>query len=99
MYNHLVIQTFADASPPDVYQGIDSPAARRLPRTIWPVIRRKLDMVNAAPELRDLRAPPGNRLEALRGDRLGQYSIRVNDQYRVTFGFEDGDAFNVRCED
>ena len=56
-------------------------------------------MVNAAHALGDLRAPPGNRLEALKGSRAGQYSIRVNDQYRVTFRFVDGNAYDVTCED
>ena len=73
--------------------------ARRLPVFLWPVIRRKLDMVNAAHLIGDLRAPPGNRLEQLRGDRAGLYSIRVNDQYRITFRFEDGNAYDVVCED
>ena len=56
-------------------------------------------MVRAAHTLADLRAPPGNRLEALKGDRAGKHSIRVNDQYRITFRFEDGNAFDVVCED
>jgi plasmid maintenance system killer protein len=55
--------------------------------------------VDAAHLLGDLRSPPGNRLESVKGDLLGAYSIRVNDQYRVTFEFEDGNAFNVTCED
>jgi proteic killer suppression protein len=94
-----VIQSFGDAATEDVFHGRDSRAARRLPSAIWPVIRRKLDMVNAARALGDLRAPPGNRLEALKGDRAGTYSIRVNDQYRVTFRFEAGSAYDVICED
>ena len=56
-------------------------------------------MVNAAHELRDLETPPGNRMHALKGDRKGRYTIRVNDQYRITFRFEDGNAHDVRCED
>lgn len=56
-------------------------------------------MLNDAHVLGDLRIPPGNRLEALKGDRAGQYSIRVNDQYRITFRFEDGNAYHVVCED
>ncbi len=94
-----MIQSFGDAATEDVFNGRDSRAARRLPRAIWPVIRRKLDMVRAAHTLADLRAPPGNRLEALKGDRAGKHSIRVNDQYRITFRFEDGNAFDVVCED
>ena len=73
--------------------------ARRLPRTLWPVLRRKLDMLHAAHAVGDLRAPPGNRLEALKGDRAGRYSIRVNDQYRITFRLEGGNAYDVVCKD
>jgi toxin HigB-1 len=94
-----VIQSFGDTATDDIFHGRDSRAARRLPSAIWPVIRRKLDMVNAAHALGDLRAPPGNRLEALKGSRAGEYSIGVNDQYRVTFGFQEGNAYNVTCED
>jgi proteic killer suppression protein len=94
-----VIRSFGDAATQDVFDGEDSRAARRLPQAIWPVIRRKLDMVNGAHTVGDLRAPPGNQLEALRGSRAGTYSIRVNDQYRITFRFEDGDAYDVTCED
>ena len=56
-------------------------------------------MVNAANDIGDLRAPPGNRLQAMRGDRAGRYSIRVNDQFRITFTFVDGYADDVVCED
>lgn len=94
-----MIRSFRDAATEDVFNGVESRVARRLPQVIWPVIRRKLDMVNAAHSLGDLRAPPGNRLEALRGDRAGSSSIRVNDQYRITFRFEDGNAYDVICED
>ena len=76
----------------------NSKAARRIPREIWPVAR-KLDRVNAAADLTFLTDPPANRLEALKGDQKGRHSMRVNDQYRVTFRFEKGDAFDVRVED
>jgi proteic killer suppression protein len=94
-----VIQSFADAATAAVYHGTDDKHARSLPEDRWSVIRRKLDMVNAAPRLDDLKAPPGNRLEALKGKEAGRHSIRVNDQFRVTFRFENGHAFDVRCED
>jgi proteic killer suppression protein len=61
--------------------------------------RRKLEMLNAAMSLDDLRSPPGNRLEALKGDRLGQYSIRINEQWRLCFIWSDGDAFSVEIVD
>ena len=73
--------------------------SRTLAKDVWLVMRRKLDMVNAAAALGDLRVPPGNRLEALKGDQRGRHSIRVNDQYRITFRFADGHAYEVRCED
>jgi len=63
------------------------------------VAERKLQMLNDAYALEDLRAPPGNRLEALRGGRKGQWSIRINDQWRVCFRFEDGNAFDVQIID
>jgi len=64
-----------------------------------PVAERKLQMLNDAYALEDLRVPPGNRLEALRGDRAGQWSIRINDRWRVSFRFEDGNAFDVAIVD
>jgi proteic killer suppression protein len=95
-----VIQSFADQATADVYYGAASKQARRLPKPIWSIIRRKLDAVHRAKTLDDLRLPAGNRLEALQGDRKGEHSIRVNDQYRITFRFEkDGHAYDVACED
>ena len=61
--------------------------------------QRKLMALNNAKDLNDLRAPPGNRLERLRGDRRGQHSIRINDQYRICFEWHDGDAFEVEIVD
>ncbi len=94
-----MILSFADEATEDVFHGVSSRAARRLPQSIWRITQRKLDMLNAAHVIGDLRAPPGNRLEALHGDRAGHYSIRVNDQYRITFRFQDGSVSDVRCED
>jgi len=71
----------------------------RLPRNIQQIARRKLRMLNSALQLHDLRIPPNNRLEALRGDRLGQYSIRVNDQWRVCFKWDNGNVLDVIIED
>ena len=98
MYAGFVIRSFADPTAEDVFFGADK-AARRLPRTLWPLVRRKLDMVHAARSLPDLRIPPGNRLEALRGDQAGRQSIRVTDRYRITFRFEEGGAWEVCSED
>ena len=81
-----MIRSFRDAGTEDLFYGRDSEAARRrLPIALWVVASRKLDAVDQAGELGDLRVPPGNRLEALRGDRAGQHSIRINDQYRICF--------------
>jgi proteic killer suppression protein len=99
MYTSRVIRSFDDTATEDVYYGLDTKAARRLPRMLWPVIRRKLDLLVAARLVQDPRVPPGSRLELLRGDQAGRHSIRVNDQYRITFRFEDGGAGEVRCED
>lgn len=81
-----MIVSFADRGTEDVYNGVESRRARRAcPTEAWPAARRKLDLLDAARLLDDLRAPPANRLEALRGDRRGQHSIRINDQYRIRF--------------
>ena len=71
----------------------------RLPRDIQEIVRRKLRMLNNAKQLNDLRIPPNNRLEALKGGRVGEYSIRVNDQWRVCFKWADGSADDVILED
>lgn len=95
-----MIQTFADEGTYDIHVGTDSKAARRaLPKLLWPVARRKLHWIDAAVSVDALRMPPGNRLEALKGDRAGTCSVRINDQYRITFRFEEGNAYEVRCED
>ena len=94
-----VIQSFADATTADLFHGRNTPAARTIPRDLWPVIHRKLDLLNAAAAVQDLRVPPGNRLKAMKGSRAGWFEIRVNDQYRLYFRFENGNAFDVRCGD
>lgn len=94
-----MILSFADESTADIYFGRDTKVARRIPKPLWPVVRRKLDAVNRARILPDLRLVSGNRLEELKGQRSGEFSVRVNDQYRITFRFKDGDAHEVCCED
>ncbi|MEW5983263.1 MAG: type II toxin-antitoxin system RelE/ParE family toxin [Acidobacteriota bacterium] len=95
-----MIQTLADEGTYDIYVGIDSKVARRtLPKLLWPVARRKLHWIDAAGSVDALRMPPGNRQEALKADRSGTYSIRINDQYRMTFRFEGGNAYEVGIED
>jgi len=73
--------------------------SKKLPHNLQHLARRKLVMLDAAPELNALRIPPGNRLEALKGDRKGQYCIRINDQWRVCFRWQTGDAYDVEIAD
>jgi len=73
--------------------------ARKLPRDIQRIAMRKLWMIDAAPDLNSLRVPPGNRLEALSGNRLGQHSIRINDQWRICCRWRDGNAYDVEIVD
>ncbi len=73
--------------------------SRKLPQDIQRVARRKLEILDAAEVLQDLRIPPSNRLEKLSGDRKGQYSIRINDQWRICFEWRRGDAYNVEIAD
>lgn len=91
-----MIQTFADKATAAIFAGHE---VRRLPRAVQEVARRKLKLIDAAPSLDSLRVPPGNRLEALRGDRKGLWSIRINDQWRICFRWERGDAFDVEVVD
>ena len=98
MYTVSVIKSFADATTEDIFHGEPSKAARRIEKQLWPVVVRKLDMLNAATNLHDLKSP-GNQLEKLRGNLAGYWSVRVNDQYRIVFQFNAGDAFSVSCRD
>ena len=94
-----MIRSFADDAARDIWNGVNSKAARRLPRAIWPVIRRTLDQLDAVTQVEDLKVPPGNRLHAPSGGLVGFHAIRVNDQYRLVFRFEGHDAYEVRCTD
>ena len=77
----------------------DGEVSRRLPTNIQAIARRKLRMLNNAKTLDDLRIPPANRLELLKGRRKGQHSIRINDQWRICFGWADGNALDVEIVD
>lgn len=94
-----MIRTLADDPTQDIWNGLNTKAARRIPRDLWPIVRRKLDQIDAVIRLDDLKVPPGNRLHALRGALRGRHAVRVNDQYRIVFRFEGSDAFEVRCAD
>ncbi len=91
-----MIQNFKDKETQKIFERIRS---RKLPSEIQQVALRKLRMLNRAETLQDLRIPPANRLERLSGDREGQYSIRVNERWRVCFEWQDGDALNVEIVD
>jgi len=91
-----VIRSYADA---ETERFFATGKSRRLPQDILKRAAMRLTQLNAALRLDDLRLPPSNRLEALRGDRAGQHSIRINDQWRVCFRFEGGDAFDVEIAD
>jgi proteic killer suppression protein len=91
-----MIQGFADDETLLIWSGRRS---RRLPFDMQAIALRKLRLLNQARALSDLRVPPGNRLEALKGDRMGQYSIRVNDQWRICFVWREGGPANVQIAD
>ena len=81
-----MILSFKNEGAEDVFNGVNTRAARKTcPESLWKIVARKLDQLDSVAALNDLLIPPGNRLEALTGDRKGQYSIRINDQYRVCF--------------
>ena len=95
-----MIGSFADPGTADIFDGTDSRAARRTcPRRLWSVARRKLDQVNRVCDLGELAVPPGNRLERLKGKRAGQHSIRINEQYRICFRWENNHADDVEITD
>lgn len=94
-----MIQSFADDITADLFRERNTRAARRMPREIWRGAQRKLKLLDVAGRLDDLRIPAGNRLEPLKGGQAGRHSIRINDQYRVTFRWEQGHAHEVRVED
>jgi proteic killer suppression protein len=91
-----MIRSFADKRPAAIFAGY---AARGLPPQIQGRARAKLLVIDAATQLDDLRIPPGNRLEDLHGDRRGQHSIRINDQWRICFAWRDGDVWDVEVAD
>ncbi len=95
-----MIQSFKNQGTEDIFDGKNSKVARKLcPRDLWRVAVRKLDQVDSISFIDDLKVPPGNRLEALSGNREGQHSIRINDQYRVCFIWHEGNADQVEIVD
>lgn len=94
-----MIVSFGDKATADLYHGRQTSRVRRFPHDVARVALRKLDVLNAAHQLLDLHSPPGNRLEALKGNWAGYHSIRVNDQWRIVFRWEDGNAHDVQLTD
>jgi len=93
------MRSFGNQLAEDVYDDRRSAAVRRLPPQLYSAARRKLLYLHEAEDLRDLRVPPGNRLQALKGDWKGWFSIRVNDQWRIVFRWSDTRAFEVSIVD
>ena len=91
-----MIQTFADRDTESLFHREPT---RRFPAQLQRLMLRKLVLVDAAEQLQDLRIPPGNRLEKLKGGRAGQHSIRINDQWRICFRWKDGNAYDVAIVD
>ncbi|MFH2010606.1 MAG: type II toxin-antitoxin system RelE/ParE family toxin [bacterium] len=95
-----MIRSFANSAAEDIFNGRNTKGARSAcPRILWRVAARKLEQLDSVERLEDLRIPPGNRLEALSGDRQGQYSIRINEQFRVCFTWTDEGPEHVEITD
>ena len=94
-----MITSFGDRRSEDLFHGRSTNRTRRIPSELATATLRKFDMLNAATVIGDLRSPPSNRLEALRGDLTGFYNIRVNDQWRVIFKWSAGEASEVQLID
>ena len=95
-----MIVCFKDRGTEDIFNGLSSRAARKVcPQSLWRTAARKLELLDSAVTVEELRIPPGNRLEALAGGRKGQYSIRINEQYRVCFAWTDAGPDQVEITD
>ena len=95
-----MIQSFKNKGTEDIYNGKNSKEARKLcPRSLWKIVARKLDQLDSVQILEELRVPPGNMFEALKGNRKEEYSIRVNDQYRICFKWSETGPNSVEITD
>lgn len=94
----MPIKTFADETTADIFNAIDSKAARRIAKDVWPSARRKMSILAAAASTLDLSRQPGNRFESLKHDRPGFFSMRINDNIRLIFRFQNGEAYDVSIE-
>lgn len=95
-----MIQSFRNKGTQDIFDGKRTKAARKTcPLNLWPVASRKLDLIDSVTSVAELRIPPGNQLESLSGDRAGQFSIRINDQYRICFVWTEAGPDEVEIVD
>jgi proteic killer suppression protein len=94
-----MIRDFADKATEHLYDGLNSKESRKFPREIIKRTLQLLDIMNHSVDLNALKTPPSNRLELLKGDRKGEYSVRINDQWRIVFKFQNGDFYSVKVED
>ncbi|MBK1731284.1 type II toxin-antitoxin system RelE/ParE family toxin [Thiococcus pfennigii] len=95
-----MIESLLDQATEDIFNGVNSKAARKTcPAILWPIAARELDQLDSVTSLEELKAPPGNRLEMLSGNRRGQYSIRINDQYRICFSWGNAGPTGVEVTD
>ena len=95
-----MIRSFRDGGTEDIFNRADTKRARKVcPSVLWKIARRKLEWLDSAGSLEDMRVPPGNRLEALKKNRRGQHSIRINDQYRVCFTWTEAGPTDVEITD
>lgn len=95
-----MIASFKDQATEYIFNGVNSKAARKVcPQTLWRITSRKLDQLDSVKSLNELKVPPGNRLERLSGDRKSQYSIRINEQYRICFMWGGSGSYDVEVTD
>ena len=95
-----MIQSFKNKGTKDIFNGVPSKIARKIcPKSLWEITARKLDQIDCVLSLDELRIPPGSRLEALTRNRQGQYSVRINDQYRICFKWSETGPIEVEITD
>jgi len=95
-----MIVSFKDQATVDIFNGVNSKAARKAcPQTLWRIASRKLDQIDSVQQLKELKVPPGNRLEKLSGTRKAEHSIRINEQYRICFVRGEAGPKNVEVTD
>jgi toxin HigB-1 len=95
-----MIQSFKNVATEDIFNGKTTKIALKIcPKNLWKIVTRKLDQLDSVISIAELRIPPGNRLESLSGNRKGQYSIRINDQYRICFKWSEKGPMDVEITD